>query len=336
MSTPQRVGSHAWPSPNSSLGRGVLQLAVLALLVGLIASTAAFRPASLSAHPYAQTTPEEELTLRLAALGISVREVDLAASPARIAYDQAIGEAREALPLNWVMILRTALEVVPDLENLRLEMYYLGDPSLVITTDADSVLMEDLAEAVAGLKIEDVRPPEEAIRQGMALLGIPHALVSRTADTTTIHFVVPPDLSAEAILGLWVEALSLAAEESPTTPRLVLDLVLSDGTGRTVEALTNTVQALLDGRLDPLEFAATLVISGGEPARAALPFPTGLAVSGVYFLLSAALVGAWVTVRIRTSLTKSQQAIIFAAACGVAMMGCLILYLSLRVPPVTG
>jgi len=315
------------------------RLVALALLAGLLVLTTASRPGSLPTNGSPQSSPEEELTLRLTALGITVREIDLAATPALIAYDQAIGEARDTLALNWVMILRTALEVEPDLESIRLEMYYLGDPSLVITADADSVLAEDLVQSVAGLQIEDIRPPEEAIRQGMALLGIPHALVSRTTETTTIHFVVPPGLAAEAILELWIHAFSLAAEKSPDTPGIMLDLPLSDGTTSTVEALTSDVLALLDGSLDPLAFAASLVISGNESAeqqqfaRGSLPSATGLAVGGAYFLASAALVGGWVLFRLRTTLTRLQQGILLACAVGILTMGCLIVYLSLRVPP---
>jgi hypothetical protein len=315
------------------------RLAALALMAGLLVLTTASRPASPPMDPPAQTSPEEQLTLRLEARGVAVREVDLASNPARIAYDQAIGEARDTLALNWVMICRTALEVVPGLETIRLEMYYLGDPSLAVTIRTDTVISEDLAQAIAGFQIEDVRPPEEAIRQGMALLGIPHAVVSRTTETTTIHFVVPPALEAEAILELWIQAFSLAAEKSPETALIVLDLALSDGNTGTVEALTTDVRALLDGTLDPVEFAASLVVSGGESAepeetaRGPLPVATGLAVGGAYFLAAAVVVGGWVFFRLRTSLTRLQQVILLASAAGILMMGCLILYLSLRVPP---
>lgn len=315
------------------------RLLALALMAGLLVLTTASRPGSLPTNTNPQSSPEEELTLRLTALGITVRDIDLAATPAVIAYDQAIGEARDTLALNWVMIFRTALEVQPDLASMRLEMYYLGDPSLVITADAETVLAEDLAEAIAGLQIEDMRPPEEAIRQGMALLGIPHAVVSRTTETTTIHFVVPPALEAEAILELWIQAFSLAVEKSPETARIVLDLALSDGDTSTVEALTSDVRALLDGTLDPAAFAASLVVSGGESAeaeetaRGSLPLATGLAAGGAYFLAAAVVVGGWVFFRLRTSLTRLQQGILLASAAGILTMGCLILYLSLRVPP---
>ena len=315
------------------------RLLALALMAGLLVLTTASRPGSPPTNTNPQSSPEEELTLRLTALGITVRDIDLATTPAVIAYDQAIGEARDTLALNWVMIFRTALEVQPGLESMRLEMYYLGDPSLVITADAETVLAEDLAEAIAGLQIEDLRPPEEAIRQGMALLGIPHAVVSRTTETTTIHFVVPPALEAEAILELWIQAVSLAAEKSPETARIVLDLALSDGNTSTVEALTSDVRALLDGTLDPVAFAASLVVSGGESAeaeetaRGSLPLATGLAVGGAYFLAAAVVVGGWVFFRLRTSLTRLQQGILLASAAGILTMGCLILYLSLRVPP---
>ena len=119
----------------------------------------------------------------------------------------------------------------------------------------------DLQTFFERLQIDDERPPQAVIRQGLGAAGWGVSSVDVSPASVDIEFFQPQPENAQDIALTWFKAFQLAAEHAPDSQRVTLCVLLAEAPDPTVTAAMPHIKAYLNGDIDAAEFMSNWIVS---------------------------------------------------------------------------
>jgi hypothetical protein len=212
-------------------------------------------------------TATSKIEEKLAETGSFIpRNVEVTRDHVSIAIEISSGETEFGLYSSWVYLFNIALENAPNVNQVVLELYTLGEPYATLTAQSDDieeVISEeiDLLTFFSRLEMTDQRPPEKGLRQALASRDWIVTNVTITSKRVDIEAFPPDSETHEEIVMDWFEALHLTTLYAPDSQQTYLHLLLTEQPDLIVMANMEDVRAFQVGEIDAGTFLARLTIS---------------------------------------------------------------------------
>ena len=212
-------------------------------------------------------TATSEIETKMAETGsIIPRTVEIDRDQVSIAIEIPSGETEFGLYSTWVYLFDLALKNVPNVNQVVLELYTLGEPYATLTArsdDIEAVISEeiDLLTFFSRLEMQDQRPPEEGLCQALASRDWIVTNVTITSKRVDIEAFPPVSQTHEEIVMDLFEALHLTTLYAPDSQQVYLHLLLTEQPDLIVMANMADVRAFQVGEIDAGTFLAGLTIS---------------------------------------------------------------------------
>jgi len=231
----------------------------------------------LFSAPIEAQSADEIIRQQLEAEGIAVTDVTVSPQEVFVAYEEDLLLGEDSQLVNWLLIMQSALETVPQAERVVIHMDILGEPRMEVTgtmANVRSLLSEEMDPTAFfdSLVIDDRRPPDRALVEDMVLFGVLYPDLKVDGSELHIHFFQPETESGDELVDGWVQILLLVADKTGGLTRTHLHSTFPDGMIVDVSADMADVLAYRAGDLSALELFDRLKFVG-LPEVVATPTP---------------------------------------------------------------
>ena len=209
------------------------------------------------------TQVEREIAAQLAQDGIPIESVKLEGNTLTITYPvQAIQPLETSLE-HVAGMLRSAAPLAERVQTLRVEVKYLEAPYLAFECGAEAARQFaagqiDTESFLAGLSLQDMRPPERAVRQDLEALGYTIRAVSYTANVLEVSFNQMQFDSLQDLVLSWTPVWQIAYLRAPQASQIVLDIGYANSPDLQVKTGMPVLRDFLENRISSAEFLLNL------------------------------------------------------------------------------